>query len=348
MKKVLSLILIFSLFACTPRQEQGQKYEETMLAMGTLVTITLYADNEKRANKLFHDLLTDFKYMQVAWHPSKKGSLGRANGLIKYGEPFSTGPAIKDLVLLGTRLSEQSEGYFNPAIGKLIQLWGFSQDKEMKGPPPDQKKIQVLLDSNPRMQDISFNGLTMSTSNPAVMLDFGAFAKGYAVDKSIEYLKSMGVKNAIINAGGDLRAIGTKAGRPWKIGIRDPRASGKQAVIAGVEVQGDESVFTSGDYERYYEYKGKRYHHIINPKTGYPADKVRSVTILHSSAAIADAAATALFVAGPDNWERIAKRMGVDKVMLIDNQGIIHLTPAMKERLSFTESNLNIQVSKAF
>lgn len=345
MKKIVFLVVLLFLFSCTKKEDQGQVFEETMMVMGTIVSVSIYGESEKRAQKLFHDLLTDFKYIQSAWNPWKAGSLGRINSLLKYQEPFSIGPALKDMILQATELSNQSEMYFNPAIGQLIKLWGFHKDELPKGPPPTQAQIQAILDQHSTMNDLSISGLNLKTTNPKLILDFGAFAKGYAVDRAIEYLKSMGVENAIVNAGGDLRAIGRKGSKPWVIGIRDPRA---QAVIAGVVMQGDESVFTSGDYERFYEYEGKRYHHILNPKTGYPADKVRSITVIHSSAAIADAAATALFVAGPDNWERIAKKMGVDKVMLIDQQGIIHLSPMMKPRLKFEHTDLDIRVSSAF
>lgn len=114
--------------------------------------------------------------------------------------------------------------------------------------------------------------------------------------------------------------------------MRHPRAGG---VLASLEIHGDESVFTSGDYERFYEYQGRRYHHIIDPRTGYPARDFVSVTVIHGSAAVADAASTALFVAGKRDWRRIAARMGVEQVMLVDDQGEIILTPAMAERVHF-------------
>jgi len=246
--------------------------------------------------------------------------------------PFAIGPVIQDMIETTTELSTQSEGMFNPAIGKIINLWDFALDELPKGPPPEDALIQKVLKQNPQMVDLKIEPLSLTTNNKSIALDFGAYAKGYGVDKAIEYLKSVGVNNAIINAGGDLRAIGSKGSKPWSIGIRHPREPG---VIAGIEIQNDESVFTSGDYERFYDYQGKRYHHIIDPRTGYPADETTSVTILHKNAAIADAAATALFVAGPDHWQRIAKKMSIDKVMLIDKAGKVYLTRKMEKRLKF-------------
>jgi thiamine biosynthesis lipoprotein len=142
----------------------------------------------------------------------------------------------------------------------------------------------------------------------------------------------MGVDDAIVNAGGDLRAIGTHGDRPWRIGIRHPRADG---VIASVELGRDESVFTSGDYERYFLFRGKRYHHILDPRTGYPARGTASVTVISRDPGAADAAATALVVAGPDEWQAIAWSMGIRNVMLIDHQGRAHVTPSMAKRIRF-------------
>jgi len=329
-KFILAILLIGLLSACEKIAENNTVFEEQMFVMGTIVNVTLYGEEEKKSQKVFHNLLKDFKYMQAAWNPWKKGSLGRINSLLPHGEDFSIGPALKDIIVTSAELSEQSEGLFNPAIGQLIKLWQFNKDELPAGPPPSEAQIKNWLTQQASMTDLEVGELSLKTNNPAVILDFGAFAKGYAVDKAIEYLLLAGVENAIINAGGDLRAIGSKNGKPWVIGIRDPRADG---VIAVAEIQGDESVFTSGDYERFYDYQGKRYHHILDPRTGYPAMETTSVTVLHKKAAVADAAATALFVAGPNDWTRIARKMGVDKVMLIDKQGKIYLTPEMQKRI---------------
>ncbi|WP_455365411.1 FAD:protein FMN transferase, partial [Kaarinaea lacus] len=182
------------------------------------------------------------------------------------------------------------------------------------------------------MQDLELDGVELKSNNSAVQIDFGGFAKGYAVDMAIEHLKDMGINNAIVNAGGDLRAIGKHGDRAWRVGIRNPRGEG---VLASVDVEGDESVFTSGDYERYYEYQGKRYHHIIDPHTGYPKQGVTSVTVFDTRADRADAAATAIFVAGEEHWYEVAKSMGVAGVMLVTSNGTIHMTPNLKKRIYF-------------
>ena len=179
------------------------------------------------------------------------------------------------------------------------------------------------------MNDILIEENQLSSSNPMVKLGFGGFAKGFAVDAAISALKQHGIHNAIVNIGGDLRAIGSHGKRPWIIGIRHPRQNG---MIASVALHHDESMFTSGDYERFFQYEGKRYPHIIDPRTGQPANQATSVTVLHSSASLADAAATALFVAG-DHWPTIANSMGVEHVMLVRPDGKIEMTPMMTDRV---------------
>lgn len=194
------------------------------------------------------------------------------------------------------------------------------------------------------MSDIQLQGIKLHSKNPSTELNFGAFAKGYAIDLSMEYLHSLGINNAVINAGGDLRVSGQHGKRPWKIGIRHPREEG---VIAWLKAQNNESIFSSGDYERFYIYEGQRYHHILNPETGYPASGTTSVTVIHDNAGIADAAATALFIAGPQRWVDIARSMGIKYVMLIDTKGNIHLSPEMEKRINLQKNHtFNILLSE--
>lgn len=342
---IVLLTASLALSGCSGSESKpANVFHETVFTMGTLVEITILGAKEELAEQAYTAILDDFNYMHNTWHPWKRNALARVNGLLRTGKPFSLAPSILPLIKKSQLLSEQSQGLFNPAIGQLIKLWGFHQDNldEIIEPPEDED-IQAFLKDLPKMSDIHFNNLTMYGTNENIQLDFGAFAKGAAVDATIEHLKEFGIKNAIINAGGDLRAIGNKNGHPWRIGIRNPRANG---VFAAVDVSGDESVFTSGDYERYFESNGKRYHHIIDPRTGYPANKSQSVTVIHSNAATADAAATALFIAGPEKWHEIAKAMGIKYVMLVASNGDVHMNPAMAKRITFTIKQAVIKISK--
>lgn len=307
-------------------------YHEQMLVFGTLVEVKLWGVEEAKAKPLVARLAADFDYMHHTWHAWEPGGLSRVNQLLASGEEFTVEPAILPLIRRGAELSQRSGDLFNPAIGQLIALWGFASDDPPHGPPPDPATIRALVAQQPRMADIILNGIKARGTNPAVKLDFGAFAKGYALDRAIETLREAGVDNAIVNAGGNLRAIGRHGERPWRVGIRNPRGSG---VLASVEVAGDESVVTSGDYERFFEWEGVRYNHIIDPRSGYPTQGVTSVTVFCRDGDLADATSTALTVAGPEEWLAIARAMGVTGVMRVMSDGTVYLTPEIAPRIHF-------------
>jgi thiamine biosynthesis lipoprotein len=185
------------------------------------------------------------------------------------------------------------------------------------------------------------DGLRVSSRNPAVRLDFGGFAKGYSVGEAVQMLASDGIENLIINAGGDLCVRGKHGRRPWRIGIRHPTTAG---VLASIELEGSACVFTSGGYERFFEYNGERFHHILDPRTGYPAPQVSSVTVLAQDPALADAAATALFVAGPGEWQNVALAMGIDDVLLVDEAGNAYITPELAEGLQFEQAPASVEI----
>lgn len=337
----LGLFLIVSVLTACSRAPQEIK--DTQLIFGTLVETTLFDVDETTAEHAFATLREDFSTLHVLWHPWQPGALSRTNQLLATTAEFSVNPSVLPVIQRSRELSPASDYLFNPAIGKLLDLWGFHSDKLPTGPPPDPQAIAALVNQNPTVDDIVIHGIRVKSNNPAVKLDVGAMAKGLAIDWEINVLRKMGIENAVINAGGDLKVLGQHGDRHWRVGIRDPRSPG---VLAMVDVQSGESVFTSGDYERYYEYQGKRYHHILDPRTGYPADKSISVTVIHPDAATADAAATALFVAGPDEWYAIAKKMGLHYVMLIDAQNRVHMNPAMAKRMQFLNPPETILLSK--
>ncbi len=317
-------------------------FETRFLAFGTLVDLSISGAPRAQAEAAATAIEQDFQTMHHLWHAWDPGPLGRVNRLLPSGERFAAPPSVLALIGLGQELSARSDGLFNPAIGGLVDLWGFHRDDPSQWTPPDDDRIQAFVQQLPSMADIETDGIFLRGANPRLKLDFGALGKGYGIDLAIEHLREMGIENAILNAGGDLRAIGSRGDRPWRIAIRRPAGAGALGIIA---VSGDEAVFTSGDYERKFEHQGRRYHHIIDPRTGYPARGSLSVTVLHADATTADAAATALFIAGPDGWHALAARMGIRYVLLVDDQGAIQMTPAMAERIELLAHPGPVQIS---
>lgn len=334
MHKLLTCLLacIF-LSACEPAVKD---HNYTIFTFGTLVDVTLFGIDKTLADDAFEQLQQDFDDYHQQWSPWTHGDLAKINEQIAVGESnIVIANHLLPIIKTSIALSERSDNLFNPAIGQLINLWQFHKHQQADIKPPDAELIQALLNKNPQMSDLSFTqDNLMLSKNPAVALNFGAFAKGYAIALAMQTLKKMGINHAVINAGGDLSVAGrhSDGDRDWNVGIRDPRSA---KILASISTKGNESIFSSGDYERTYIYQGQRYHHILNPATGYPTTDAQSVTVIHSDAGLADAAATAIFVAGSKHWLKIAKKMGIRYLMLVDANGDIHLTTAMNKRIKF-------------
>jgi thiamine biosynthesis lipoprotein len=240
------------------------------------------------------------------------------------------------------RMSAQSGGLFNPAIGGLIQTWGFQAD-DFKAILPDEKKIAALVKVNPQMGDLVFSsspaGGLVSSRNPSVKLDLGGYAKGYALDRAVAILKQQGIKNALINIGGNVLALGQHGSRAWRVGIQHPRKPGP---LATLDLRDGEAIGTSGDYQRYFEFNGKRYCHLIDPRSGYPAQGTQAVTILtHGERAglLSDGSSKPLFISGAQGWRAAAQQMQITEAMLIDADGVVHLTAELQKRLEFTDKS---------
>jgi len=334
MKQTLCSAVFLLLCAC--QKSEPLEYHHTIFTFGTLLEITLSDIPAELANEAFEQLENDYRFYHSSWTPWQESDLTRVNSAIRQNKKIIPADNILPLIRQSAVLARQSQDLFNPAIGNLIQAWQFHKHDDPDIRPPDPAKISELIKTKPVMSDLVFNGAVLSSTNPHVQLNFGAFAKGYAIDRSFEKLHRLGINNAIINAGGDLRVSGTQGTRLWNIGIRHPRDEG---IIASVEARDGESIFTSGDYERYYHHNGKRYHHILDPGTGYPTHGASSVTVIHDTAAIADAAATALIVAGPARWHEIAKNMGIRYVMLVEEDGTIQMNPAMARRIKLKDAS---------
>ena len=307
-------------------------HQARLVTMGSFLDISIWGTDQDTAEQAISAIGSVFNDIHHNWHAWQPSRLTHINEQLAKGESVALEPDDIGIIQEAGRLARASDHLFNPAIGRLIALWGFQSDDRPQGPPPAMSAITPLLSGNPAMDDLVITGATLKSTNPAVQLDFGAIAQGYAVDKAIALLRAREINNAIVNASGDVRAIGKHGDRPWRVGIRHPRESG---VIASVELADGESVVTSGDYERFFDHQGVRYHHIIDPRTGYPAKGTTSVTVIHDNATTADAATTALLVAGPKLYLKIARQMGITKIMLIDDKLTVYMTPAMERRLRF-------------
>jgi len=211
------LAAILFLSGCQESGMEKKLYQQQLFSFGTLIDISILSNNEQPARQAIDALSTDFDLLHHAWHPWNPGPLSRTNQLLALQAPFASGPSVLPLIEQAKQLSAKTDGLFNPAIGRLIRLWQFDQieNEQHKFSLPLPSSIKALLDKSPSMDDIMIDGIHLQTDNPAVALDFGAFAKGVAIDRAIEKLKEIGIRNSLINAGGDLKVSGDKNGRAW-------------------------------------------------------------------------------------------------------------------------------------
>jgi thiamine biosynthesis lipoprotein len=311
-----------------------KEHQAEFFIFGTVLEVITWGASDRQAEDAFAELANSFNEMHRDWHAWEPGVLVDINRAFSQGQPAAANDDIIELITRSQEIEKKTGGRFNPAIGALIELWGFhTSDFPIIGPPPSPEAIQAILGHNPSSLDISINDNQVQTDNPTVQLDFGGVAKGYAIDVACKKLREHGIANAIVNAGGDLRAFGEHGTRPWRLGIRNPAGG----VIGGVESVGDEAIFTSGVYERFRLDNQRRYPHILNPKTGWPVENILAITVISGEGLLADAAATALMVAGHPDWLSVAQSLGLDKVMLIDESGAVYVTPEMKDRVEFMD-----------
>ncbi len=311
-------------------------YRARWYLFGTLVDVEIVENDRAKAQRVLADLTTLLRGAHTQWHAWKPGELNDLNQALAQGESFVVDdPHLLKLIHGVRELHASSGGLFNPAIGRVVRLWGFHDDELPKGQPPATQQIERLMADAPSPAALRVEGRRVSSDNRSVQLDLGGYAKGYALGLATDFLKQQGIENAIVNAGGDLSAIGRHPSRAWRIGVRDPQRRGS---VASIETHGHEAIMTSGNYERYRLHRGKRFAHIIDPRTGLPADQLASVTVIHADAGLADAAATAISVAGEGRWPEVAAAFGVDQAMVIDNSGRLQLTRPMAERLSLSQA----------
>ena len=342
MKRYRLILLLTTLWLAACSKEP--LYQEQAYVFGTLVEVSVYGAPEPQAKQALATVMQEFQRLHSMLHAWDASELNNLNQAFSTGKFMAVSPELALLLKGAGSLAEQSDGLFNPAIGGLVKLWGFHAD-EFKPAIPDENLLKKLLNSRPRMSDIIFQdkqGLHYAGShNSAVQVDLGGYAKGYALDRAAVLLKQQGIAHALVNIGGNVLAMGQHGSRHWRVGIQHPRKAGPFATI---ELHDGEALGTSGDYQRYFQNDGQRYCHIIDPRNGRPVQNVQAVTVLTRglrAGVLSDAVSKPLFVAGPDAWRAVAKKMQLDDALLINAVGTLFLTESMQNRLTFTDKDMN-------
>ncbi|HHT9136897.1 MAG TPA: FAD:protein FMN transferase, partial [Candidatus Wunengus sp. YC60] len=284
--------------------------KQTRMIMGTFAEVSLYSNDEKTAGKAIEESLDEMERMDSIMSNYKKESeLSRLNkNAVK--SPVPCNGELLDVIERSQYYSELSSGAFDITVSPVVALWGFFSEK---GHVPPDKEIEKLLPA------VSYKNVVINKSNdpkkPATIffkntqtqIELGAIGKGYAVDKALEIIRKFGINNGCINLGGNIYVLGMPPGKnAWRIGVQHPR--NRDEILGYLELK-NEATATSGDYERFFEFKGKRYSHIINPQTGRPVSGTIATTIVAPTGTEVDALSTSVFVLGHEKGMELVKRI---------------------------------------
>ena len=306
------------------RKKMGSRFELTVVhedrAVAEAAVEAAYAEIDR------------LEQMISSWSPASETS--RIN--LKAGlEAVPVSSELFFLIGRALKVSQLTNGFFDISFAAMGHLWNFKAD-----PPvvPDSESIEAalgLVDYRKILLDASAR--TVFLEAPGMRIGFGAIGKGFAANQAVKLLKSMGIKSGVVNAGGDLLLFGRQEnGDPWSVAIADPR--NPDHVFLRLHLT-DHAIVTSGDYESYFFKDGKRYSHIINPKTGYPASQLQSVTILCPDAELADALATAVFVMGPVEGMELVNRLKNVECLMVDAEGHPFYSNHVREKSLLSEEH---------
>lgn len=346
--KIISLIafiLAFSIFlgGCG-KKEDNEPLSKTEFMMDTVMTIKLYdKKDEEVLKKAFNRIKEIEDKMSNTIENSYIDKINKNAGKA----PIEVDEELYNLLVKAKKFAELTDGAYEPTIGPLVELWNIKgEGKNDKHTIPKEEDIKKALDK------VDYKKLELLDNNKVLLkdkgmkLDLGGIAKGYAGDEVKRVLEENGVKHAIIDLGGNIYALGSKEGhKSWKIGIQNPKEE-RGSYVGIVEVK-ENAVVTSGDYERYFEVDGKRYHHIIDSKTGYPSDnELSAISIVSKSSTDSDALSTALFVLGREKGAKVLSKLEDTEVLYITKSGKVYISNGMKDKFTLKNPNFDLKINE--
>ncbi|PKF58124.1 thiamine biosynthesis protein ApbE [Alteromonadales bacterium alter-6D02] len=287
--------------------------------MGTSVRVELWSDDKLAADRAMASVMTEMKRIDHLMSPYKSHSELYLINQQAAKKPLVISDELYQIIDKSLVIAKQTQGSFDISFASI----GFLYDYRNKVKPTNQQVDSQLIAINYNNILLDRNNSTIFFSHPNVKIDLGGIAKGYAVDNAISLLAQQGVKHALVTAGGDTKLLGDRRGRPWVVGIQDPRNKNKQAVKLPLI---NEALSTSGDYERYFEQDGVRYHHILNPKTGYAVTGVQSVSITGPQSIMTDALSTSVFVLGVKQGLALINSLDGYSAIIVDDQRKLHFS----------------------
>lgn len=322
--KRLFLVMFWLCIVSHSRLSYAEWFEDKQSIMGTNIQVELWSDSAQKGKEAIQAVMDEMQRINQSMSPYIESSdLSKLNNHAA-ADFVQVSKELFELIELSVELSKETDGAFDITFASVGYLYNYRESQK-----PQQEQITGLLKAiNYRHIKFNQNKHSIFFADPNVKIDLGGIAKGHAVDNAIEILKKRGIKHALVTAGGDTKLLGDRLGKPWMVGIRDPRNKDKQTVVLPLV---DTALSTSGDYERYFEQDGKRYHHILSPKTGQSAYEVQSVSIIGQSSTLNDALSTAVFVLGVQKGMDLLNRTPGYDGIIVDNQRKLHYSNALVE-----------------
>ncbi|PRX27435.1 thiamine biosynthesis lipoprotein [Orenia metallireducens] len=330
----LILLISITLLGCSANNSEDFTLKSDY-KMGTIVQLKAYGKNLEGTVK---EAFTLIDHLEQKMSLNIEGSeINQVNNLAGQ-KGFQASDDTYLVIDKALNYAKLSQGSFDPSIGPVVKLWGIGSEKQ-RVPSKEELAAKLKLVDYRQIQ-LNPDNKSISLTTEGMILDVGGIAKGYAADKVIEFLKSQGVKSAYVSLGGNVSVLGTKPdGSNWKVGIQDPKAKSRGEVVGVVSLK-DKTVVTSGNYERYFIEDGVRYHHILNPKTGYPAKNgVISATIIAESSFDADALSTAVYILGIKHGLELVNQLDGIEAILITEENQIYVTANLKDKFKLTKKN---------
>lgn len=337
-KKII-LISIFAVFlliltACGNNEEDMPQADDNAFLMDTLVQMRAHGENAEIAVEESMERIREIENLM--------SKTIETSDIYKLNSNPETEIEIdnesRKVLEKAVEYAELTDGDFDLTIGALVELWGIGTEEAAV---PEDTEIENAL-ANTGYEHLNLNNNSAEITKSGVKIDLGGIAKGYAAEEVKKVVQKHDVDHAFVNLGGNVLVIGDKVdGSPWKIGIQDPR-EGRGNVMAVVDAV-DKTIVTSGNYERYFEEDGKLYHHILDPKTGYPAENnLLSVSIISKNSFDADALSTAVYVMGLERGMEFIENMEDVDVMFITEDLDIYLSSGLKDIVEIKDSDFNL------
>jgi thiamine biosynthesis lipoprotein len=296
---------------------------DAMDLMGTRVSVELWQDDEARGRELVNEVMEEYRRIDrqmSTYKPASEISLVNARAA---ETPMVIGAELYSMIDRSLQLSVASHGAFDITYDSVGYLYDFRARKR-----PTELEIEEHLGAvDYRHVVLDPAKSTVHFTQPGVRINLGGIAKGYAVQHAADLLRAKGVEHALLNAGGDTRVIGDRRGQPWIVGIRHPRLENE--VITRLPIV-DEAISTSGDYERFFEEDGKRYHHVINPRTGKPTEGILTVTVIGPDGTMTDGLDTAIFVLGAEEGLEMIKKYPEYEAIVVDSTGKVSYSSGLE------------------